>query len=234
MTSSTISRFVTGDYVSPPSGRSPGQRIVAVAYLIRHPDAIVLFDTGFPFDEPANPSEGDEELWTYPRSLADLLQARGASLEDLDMVVNCHLHIDHAGGNFRLPSSIPISVQDLELAEARRETDALVQDALALDRLSYRSISGETEILPGIVAVPTPGHTHGHQSLIVDTVEGPVVLAGQAMPGATDFATAVYASGLEEESSEPVPPFPAWLPRILAAAPVRVMFAHDLAIWEPD
>jgi glyoxylase-like metal-dependent hydrolase (beta-lactamase superfamily II) len=232
---STITRFVTGDYLAPSSSRFAGQRIVAVAYLIRHPDATLLFDTGFPFDAETSVNEGTDEepIPTFPRPLASLLEAAGSPIGELDLVANCHLHIDHAGGNFRLPSDLPIHAQAVELAEARRETDPLVTEALALDHQSYRSIDGEQEILPGIRAVPTPGHTAGHQSLAVDTDSGPVVLLGQGMPSATDFASAVYAVTLEREGSDPVPSYPTWLPHILEFEPRRVLFAHDLATWQP-
>ena len=234
MAVSTVSRFVTGDYLSPPGGRAPGQRIPAIAYLVRHPDATILFDTGFPFDEARSVNEGDDEVWTYPRPLEALLAAAGASIEALDLVLNCHLHIDHAGGNFRLPVDLPIYVQEAELAAARVEAETMVQEAFALDRLAYRPIQGEHEVVPGIRTVPTPGHTAGHQSLAVETDEGTVVLAGQAVSGATDFATAVYAHDLALRGAAPVPPYPEWLPRVHELAPARVMFAHDSAIWTPD
>ena len=234
MAASTISRFVTGDYLAPASSRFAGQRVVAVAYLIRHPDAVLLFDTGFPFDAPTTVNEGTDEepIPTFPRPLDRLLEAQGTSLTHLDLVANCHLHIDHAGGNFRLPPELPVHVQATELAEARAETDPLVVDALALERLAYRPIDGEHEILPGITAVPTPGHTAGHQSLVVETDDGAVVLLGQGMPSATDFASAVYALELERGGSDPLPPYPRWLPHILDFALTRVLFAHDLAVWE--
>lgn len=232
---STITRLVTGDYLAPSSSRFAGQRIVAVAYLIRHPEATLLFDTGFPFDAETSVNEGadEEPIPTFPRPLASLLETAGSSIGELDLVANCHLHIDHAGGNFRLPNELPIHVQAVELAEARKETDPLVTNALALEGQAYRAIQGEQEIVPGIRVVPTPGHTAGHQSLVVDTDDGPVVLLGQGMPSATDFASAVYALSLEREGSDPVPLYPAWLPRMLEFEPRRVLFAHDLAIWEP-
>jgi glyoxylase-like metal-dependent hydrolase (beta-lactamase superfamily II) len=231
---STITSLVTGDYLAPPASRFAGQRVVAVAYLVRHPEATLLFDTGFPFDQPTSINEDDDPIPTFPRSLEAALAEVGASIGEMDMVANCHLHIDHAGGNFRLPAELPIYVQHVELATARDEEEALVRDALAVETLSYRAISGEHEILPGVRAVPTPGHTDGHQSLVVETDGGTVVLAGQAMPSATDFASAAYAVQLERDGSEPVPPYPAWLPRILEFEPRRVLFAHDLAIWEAD
>ena len=230
----SISRFVTGDYLSPPGARLAGQRVVAVAYLVRHPDATLLFDTGFPFDEPFTVEEAGDSVATYPRSLVTELERLGTSLAELDLVANCHLHIDHAGGNFRLPSSLPIYAQASELEEARREEEKLVVDALAIELRAYRPIEGEAEILPGICTIPTPGHTAGHQSLIVDTDAGPIVLLGQGVPSASEFAAAAYAVNLEHEGSEPVPPYPAWLPAILAAEPTRVHFAHDLAIWQPS
>ena len=233
-TGTTISAFVTGDYLAPPGARLEGRRVVAVAYLICHPDATLLFDTGFPLDEPYTVEEGGNPVPTYPRSLADELARLGTSMEDLHLVANCHLHVDHAGGNFRLPETLPIYVQATELEEARREAERLVVDALALDRLAYRPIDGEAEILPGIRAVPTPGHTAGHQSLIVDTATGPEVLLGQGMPSASEFGAAVYALRLAREGSHPVPPFPDWLPRILAVEPVRVHFAHDQVSWQPS
>jgi N-acyl homoserine lactone hydrolase len=233
---STITRFVTGDYLAPSSSRFAGQRIVAVAYLVRHPDATVLFDTGFPFDTDTTVNEGadEEPIPTFPRPLAALLEAAGSSISELDLVANCHLHIDHAGGNFRLPAALPIYAQQRELATARDETDPLVTDALALDRQAYREVDGEHEILPGLTLISTPGHTQGHQSLVVDANDGRIVLLGQAMPSATDFASAVYARRLEDEGSDPVPAYPAWLPNILEFEPALVLFAHDLANWEPD
>jgi N-acyl homoserine lactone hydrolase len=231
---STISRFVTGDYLAPRASRFAGQRVVAVAYLVRHPEATLLFDTGFPFDEPTSVNEDGDPIPTFPRPLATLLAGAGTSIDALDLVANCHLHIDHAGGNFRLPAASPIYVQQQELDEARNEEEGLVRDALAVERLAYRAVDGEHEILPGIRLLPTPGHTAGHQSMVVEIDAGTAVLLGQAMPSATDFASAVYALGLEWEGSEPIPPYPDWLPRLLEFEPVRVMLAHDLAVWQPE
>jgi glyoxylase-like metal-dependent hydrolase (beta-lactamase superfamily II) len=229
-----IQRFVTGDYLAPAGHRSAGQRIVAVAYLVHHPEATILFDTGFPFDEPTTLNEGDNAIRTYPRSLAGGLEEIGSSLDAIEMVANCHLHIDHAGGNFRLPHGLPIYDQEVELEGARTDEEYLVRDALALETQAYRSINGEHEMVPGVRLVPTPGHTPGHQSMAVETDAGTVVLAGQAVPSATDFAAALYALRLEGEESEPVPPYPAWLPRIVELEPRRVFFGHDLAVWEAD
>jgi glyoxylase-like metal-dependent hydrolase (beta-lactamase superfamily II) len=231
---SRIQGFVTGDYLAPVGHRFAGQRIVAVAYLVRHPDATILFDTGFPFDEPITIDEGGDPIETYPRSLVACIKSVGSSIDDIDIVANCHLHIDHAGGNFRLPAELPICVQQVELAAAQIDDDPIVRDALAVDRQAYRSVVGEHELVADVWLIPTPGHTPGHQSMVVQTDGGTVVLAGQAVPSATDFAAAMYAVRLETEGGTPVPSYPTWLPRLLEFEPGRVLFGHDLAVWEAD
>ena len=82
--------------------------------------------------------------------------------------------------------------------------------------------------------MPTPGHTAGHQSLVVETGDGNVVLIGQAVPSASDYALMAYHAQLDNEGDGKHPPLPEWWPRIAGAAPVEVRFAHDLAIWRPD
>ena len=44
--------------------------------------------------------------------------------------------------------------------------------------MNYVEHDGEAEILPGIRIVPAPGETRGHQIVVVETDEGPVVLGG--------------------------------------------------------
>ena len=126
-------------------------------------------------------NDADVPLPTYPRSVADALATLGTTLEAVDLVINCHLHIDHAGGNHRLPPATPILVQSVEHADALAETDPMVRDALALETRSYRPIDGEHEPLPGLRIVPIPrppwppvaGRRHR---------DGRVLLAGQSMP----------------------------------------------------
>jgi len=88
----------------------------------------------------------------------------------------------------------------------------------------------EAEVLPGVRVVPTPGHTDGHQSLVVDCAEGPVVLLGQAYEFASDWARAALAWSLARDGVEaPLPDDPGWVGRLQALDPCQVLFAHDLA-----
>lgn len=129
------------------------------------------------------------------RTIHDALQEVGVSSEQIDLVILTHLHFDHAGGlthqgsHGELVSSFPSA----EIVVQRREWD----DALAnrstmsatylrshLDPIAdqIRCIEGETTIIDGIKAIPTPGHTWGHQSILIDESNGPACFTGDLLP----------------------------------------------------
>ena len=93
------------------------------------------------------------------------------------VVVNTHLHFDHCGGN-RLFPGMPIHVQRRELEDARTQDDYTIREWVDFPGATYVEHDGEAEILPGVRLVPAPGHTAGHQIVVVETDEGPVVLGG--------------------------------------------------------
>jgi N-acyl homoserine lactone hydrolase len=100
--------------------------------------------------------------------------------------------------------------------------------------VAYEQLDGETEVWPGIWVIPTPGHTDGHQSLVVRCEDGTLILAGQSHESAADYTwdTLARTARLRGEP-DPLPPYPAWLDRLTGFDPARVLFAHDLAVWEP-
>ncbi|HEY3543928.1 MAG TPA: MBL fold metallo-hydrolase [Gaiellaceae bacterium] len=126
-------------------------------HTIEHLDAVILVDTGMTGSHPLV----DEE-W-HPRGYPDRIP------REVDLVVNTHLHFDHCGGN-HLFAGVPIHVQARELADARGEDDYTVREWVDFDGATYVEHDGEVELLPGIRLIPTPGHTAGHQSVLVDGV----------------------------------------------------------------
>jgi N-acyl homoserine lactone hydrolase len=91
----------------------------------------------------------------------------------------------------------------------------------------YEVLDGEAEILPGVVIVATPGHTAGHQSVVVTRRDGTVIVAGQSHDNATLFTGDV----LGRQAGVGVAA--AWLDRLLELDPRQVVFAHDNALWTP-
>lgn len=198
------------------------------AYLVRHADGLILFDTGIGAADP----ETEAHYRPRRRTLQSALASAGTSAADVSMVVNCHLHFDHCGGN-PLFRKTPIVVQEAELATARRG-DYTIDELVDFPGAGYLEISGEAELRPGIRVIPTPGHTDGHQSLVIEQPDGTVILAGQAHDFATHFALDHAARQAALDGLEPPrPTHAAWLDRILAFDPRRVLFAHDSAVWEP-
>ena len=145
-------------------------------HVIEHPHGRILVDTGMIDSTP----ELDEE-WgptIYPERIP-----REAAL-----VINTHLHFDHCGGN-RLFPGVPIYVQRREL-EAARELGYTIPGWVEFEGATYVELDGEAEIAAGVRVLPTPGHTPGHQSVLVDTEDGLVVVAGDVTYRWEDFDAA--------------------------------------------
>ena len=230
LTVDRIRRVHLGRFVRPAAETGTGAPRVedVFGYLVRHDQGLVLLDTGI--------GEADEETeaWYRPRRvpLPEALATAGRTLDDVAVVVNCHLHFDHCGGN-PLLAGRPVVCQRREL-ETARTTDYTIPELVDHPHVAYEEIDGETELLPGLHVMPTPGHVEGHQSLVVRCDDGTVILAGQSHESASDFAADVRAVAAQHEGfADPLPSAPAWLPRLLDLDPARVYFAHDGAVWEP-
>ncbi|MEO8828650.1 N-acyl homoserine lactonase family protein [Lapillicoccus sp.] len=137
-------------------------------YVIDHPDARVLVDTGMTM---LHPRVADMDPRLRPLSKQDFDPA------SIDIVVNTHLHFDHCGGN-HLYAGKPIYVQRQELDDALGENDYTIREWVEVPGLRYVPVDGELELLPGIRLVPGPGHTRGSQVVVVETGARPVVVVG--------------------------------------------------------
>jgi N-acyl homoserine lactone hydrolase len=139
----------------------------AFSHTIEHPDGLVLVDTGM----IESTSELDEFFHPTVHRLPDEVVKR------VRHVVITHMHFDHHGANSLFPR-IPIHVQRIELEDARTQDDYTVREWIDFPDSNYVEHDGEAEILPGIWIVPAPGETRGHQIVVVETDEGPVVFGG--------------------------------------------------------
>ena len=125
----------------------------------------------------ANPSM--QITMTTEDAIVARLAAVGVKPDDVTVIVNSHLHFDHAGNNRAFPNATFIVQADhLAYAKGRPNFPAIYWDDPAL---RYAPASGRARVANGIEVVPTPGHAPGHQSLVVDLAEtGRVVLCGDA------------------------------------------------------
>jgi N-acyl homoserine lactone hydrolase len=149
------------------------------------------------------------------------------------MVVNCHLHFDHCGGNPELPGR-PIFTQRTELETAQHDPDYTLPQLINAPGLHYELVDGEAEILPRVTVIPTPGHTAGHQSVIVHQPDGTVIVAGQSHDTASAYSADVLAARAHRRGhAQPLPVPPAWIARLEELDPAQVVFAHDHSVWQP-
>jgi N-acyl homoserine lactone hydrolase len=207
-----------------PDPELAGRVGVVVGYAVRHERGILLFDTGFGFGN----AELEATYHPVARPVDEVLAQAGIQVGEITEVVNCHLHADHAGQNAAFPG-IPIYVQPVEWALAHTP-DHTILEWVDFPGARYEQTAGDHEPAPGVRVVATPGHTAGHQSLIVQGTGGPTVLAGQAcytvgewvgdgdaLEGGTGAADqAAYDRSIE---------------RLRALHPTEVRFGHDRQRW---
>jgi len=143
--------------------------------LVDTPGGRVLIETGIGdrLDDKTRAMRGYDGPWIVPA-----LEAAGFLPETVDVVAMSHLHFDHAGG-LLLPDgerAFPharIVAQKAEweiaLGDNPRLVASYVQPELQLvrDWGAQGWTDGEVELVPGVTAVPTGGHSAGHQALIV-------------------------------------------------------------------
>jgi N-acyl homoserine lactone hydrolase len=141
-----------------------GEQWPVFVWTIDHPAGRVLVDTGM---IDLRPEVDDMSPTPHPENLP----------RDIACVINTHLHFDHCGGNRRFPG-VPIHVQARELADARSLADYTIREWVDFDGATYVEHDGEAEVLPGIRLSPAPGHTDGHQVVVVETDAGTNVLGG--------------------------------------------------------
>lgn len=141
-------------------------------YLIETTDGPVLIDTGMPsscVSEPLGLFGGESTIvpqMTAEDTILNILERNGYQKEDLAYIISSHLHFDHAGGNEYFPHT-EIVLQSEEYKAAMASADYL--DVCKRPQLNYKQITGDVEYSPGIHLISTPGHSPGHQSVLVNT-----------------------------------------------------------------
>ena len=136
-------------------------------FVVTYPGGAALVDTG------VGGPQGLQDDWRVVNvAAAAALAGLDMSPADITMVINTHLHFDHCGQNavFRHAA---FHVQRAELDRARRGSRRGLQGWFDFAGARFELLDGDTEILPGLSVIATPGHTNGHQSVVIQGARWP-------------------------------------------------------------
>jgi glyoxylase-like metal-dependent hydrolase (beta-lactamase superfamily II) len=169
-------------------------RLAANSLLVRAANKNILVETG-------NGTKWDPKLRNIygiqgGDPLRDSLARLGVAPEKVDMVINTHLHFDHAGGNTRVADGRDVPtfptaqyvVQRAELEHAMNPTErdraSYVADRFApvSEAGQWRLVDGDVEIVPGISVVRIPGHNADIQAVKISGGNRTVIFVADMLP----------------------------------------------------
>ncbi|MFP3464066.1 MBL fold metallo-hydrolase [Leifsonia sp. SIMBA_070] len=184
------------------------ERLPVNVHLIDRPEGRILVDTGLTELHPA--------VDDMDPQLSPLTEHEEVDLGTITAVVNTHLHFDHCGGN-HLFAGRPVYVQRRELDDALTKDDYTIREWVDAPGMTYVPVDGEFQLLPGVRLLPAPGHTPGSQIVVIETGDGPIVIAGD---------TAVWFGQLDDPQTE-------GQRLIRALDPQQVWLSHADEPWTP-
>ncbi|HJS57761.1 MAG TPA: MBL fold metallo-hydrolase [Vicinamibacteria bacterium] len=186
---------VVWERTDPPDEKNRVRLALNVA-LIESRGERVLVDTGVGDKWGAR----EREIYRIDRSSSLLagLARLGVRPEDIDIVINTHLHFDHAGGNTRaiegrVVPTFPRARYVVQLGEwedatrphERSRASYLDENYVPLaEARQLHTVQGEVDVVPGVRVVPVGGHTAYHQMVVVES-------EGQTLAIPTDLVPTV-------------------------------------------
>lgn len=191
-------------------GPDGGWRLAFHCFAVERPGSkIMLVDTG------VGPESAPAARWApTPGRLPEALTDVGIDVRDVDTVVQTHLHADHLGwavtpeGTPMFPNAAYV-VQRTEVTALGDAGSPLVGTVVEPLRGAgqLREIDGEVDLVggsatagPRVTAVPTPGHTAGHQSVILTDADQHLVITGDVLVHAVQLANPKLRYAFESDA----------------------------------
>jgi N-acyl homoserine lactone hydrolase len=204
-------------------------------FLIQTDDGMnVLVDTGLSPEHIRDPEariQGPDVIVTMmpEDDIRYQLGLLALSPEDIDVVVVTHFDFDHCGGNRFFPDATFVVQRD-QLEYARATPERCFPQDWDLPGLHYELVDGDRELMPGIELLLTPGHSPGHQSLVLRGLPhtGTVILAADAAHTHVEFEEE-RVDGVDDP--ETILASIRKLKRIRDAEHATVLLNHDAGAW---
>jgi N-acyl homoserine lactone hydrolase len=197
---------------------NPGQMTIpALFFYIEGADQHILVDTGGSGESLRENSQFGapwEDVCSFEENLARL----GITPDDVDIVIQTHLHFDHALNTEKCRNA-EVYVQKNELAQANDPHPLTAQMYRWFGKtgrdLNYVVVGGDYELAPGIELLHVPGHSPGCQAICVNTDKGKAIITG--------FCTI-------RENFEPSPPLKSLVPAICPGIHLNAVQAYE-SLW---
>lgn len=193
------------------------------AYLVLDPIGPILIDTGV-----GSGSELIDALYSpVHHDLGRALAEHGVEIRDVVTVICSHLHFDHCGQNNRFGHAA-VLVQRAEV-EAARAPHYTVDEWAFPPGIDLTEIDGDHQVSSAVRILATPGHTPGHQSVIIEDGDDlRTLVCCQAAWDTASFASAVLGDDGWDQTIGA-----ASLQRLHLLQPGRVLMSHDPDEWHP-
>lgn len=210
--------------------------------LIQSDDQVILIDTGL-----GDKLTGKERTnWGYETphgTLLENLANQGIEPNDVDIVIDTHLHWDHCGGNTYIKDGIVVPrfprakyfVQYIEWADAalpneRTRATYLAENFIPVwENDQLRLLKGNTDITSEVQCVVTPGHTRGHQCVVLKGGDNPVLYIADLATFAIHFARSAWVTAFDVEPLETITTKKRWQDWSLKNN-ATIIFEHDTQV----
>lgn len=221
-------------------GSDVGKRIILPiwASLVQYEGLNILFDTGM---HPVHITDPQTTFGGTPYSdlivpmmkeedrIENRLAEIGLEPQDIHIVVNTHIHFDHAGCNYLFTNSL-IYVQRDHYEQAYNTPVSFQPEYWYLPNLTYEFVEGDVTLAPGVEILRLPGHCQGFQAPVIRLPDsGTMVMAGDAISMEENLTEDNWAGTWSPIKSR------ASAKRMAAIAQAeggQILFGHDPEFWK--
>jgi glyoxylase-like metal-dependent hydrolase (beta-lactamase superfamily II) len=161
-------------------GQGQTYTIPIYAWLIKGSDRTILVDTGemHPIQSKDRETAINGKIYTFEQGLA----RHGLTPKDIDIVIHTHLHTDHCENDYKCKNA-RFFVHEKELESVHnphpldyRYLEDYIEDIE--DNGQIQTLTGDTDIVPGIRMIHSPAHTRGGMTVMIDTPKGKAAITG--------------------------------------------------------
>lgn len=207
--------------------------------IIKSEGKTILVDNGL--GDKLNEKKVRQWNLEYPNgTLLKNLAKLDIAPEQIDIVLDTHLHADHCGGNTTLVDGKAVPafpnaeywVQSIEWGDAMN-TDARTRSTYLPDNFlpvwengQFRLLHGDTQVTKDIRCVVTPGHTRGHQCILIEGKKGPLLYIADLASFAIHFLRSAWVTAYDVEPLETIRTKRKWQQWALDNK-AKLIFEHD-------